>query len=174
MTEQKKTTPAAEKKSATAVEEKIDRVEEKVDDLLEGTKETIAYAEGLVEQARQVLGEGYGKLKTRSVDAYEKASEYLGEARKHLETARERMGELYGRSREMAEEMYEKARDRFEKVSAEVKKGYAKLKAKLQEVDVKEMRDDVVEYIRDNPAKSLLIALAVGFAVGYLVRRREA
>jgi len=172
MTDEKKTA-APGRKSASAVEEKIDQVEEKVDDILEGTKETIAYAESLVDQARQTLGEGYGKLKTRSVEAYEKASEYLGEARKHLEAAREKMGELYGRSREMAEELYEKARDRFEKVSAEVKKGYAKFKAKLQEVDVKEMRDDVVEYIRNNPAKSLLIALAVGFAVGYLVRPRE-
>ncbi len=43
----------------------------------------------------------------------------------------------------------------------------------MQEIDVKEMRDDAVDYIRRNPGKSILIALAVGFAVGYLVRRRE-
>jgi len=55
-----------------------------------------------------------------------------------------------------------------------LKRLYAKVKAKVQEVDVKEMRDDVVEYIRRNPGKAVLIALAVGFAVGFLVRRREA
>ena len=73
----------------------------------------------------------------------------------------------------MAEEAYEKAKANFEKISADVKKGYAKVKAKVQEVDVKEVRDDVVDYIRRNPGKSVLIALGIGFAVGYLVRRRE-
>ena len=83
------------------------------------------------------------------------------------------MGELYGRSREVAEEAYAKAKVQFEKLSVEVKKGYAKVKAKVEEIDVKEMRDDAVDYVRRNPGKSLLIALAVGFAVGYFVRRRE-
>ena len=44
-------------------------------------------------------------------------------------------------------------------ISAEVKKGYAKIKAKVQEIDVKEVRDDVVDYIRRNPGRSVLIAL---------------
>ena len=69
--------------------------------------------------------------------------------------------------------LYEKAKEQLEKLTAEVKKGYAKVKAKVQEVDVKEVRDDVVDYVRRNPGKSILIALGVGFAVGYLVRRRE-
>ena len=75
--------------------------------------------------------------------------------------------------REIAEELYEKAKTQFERLSAEIKKGYAKVKAKIEEIDVKEMRDDVVDYVRRNPGKSILIALAVGFAVGYMVRRRE-
>jgi len=83
------------------------------------------------------------------------------------------MGELYGRSREVAEEAYEKAKEQWDKLSAEVKKGYAKVKSKVQEIDVKEMRDETVDFIRRNPGKSVLIALAVGFTIGYLVRRRE-
>ena len=61
----------------------------------------------------------------------------------------------------------------FDKLYTEAKKGYAKVKAKVQEVDVKEVRDDVVDYIRRNPGKSILIAIGVGFALGFLVRRRE-
>ncbi len=162
-----------EPKKPTKVEEKIDAVEGAVHEVFQGAKESIAAAESSVEKAKEILGEGYGKAKARSAEAFEAAKEYLAEARASLEVAREKMGELYGRSRELAEEAYERAKVQFEKVSAEVKKGYAKVKAKLQEVDVKEVRDDVVEYVRRNPGKSLLMALAAGFVIGYLVRRRE-
>ncbi len=155
------------------VEEKIDQLEGAVNDVLEGAKESIAQAEGSMEKAKEALGEGYGKLRSRSAEAYAKAREYLAEARAALETAREKMGELYGRSREVVEEAYEKAKEQLDKLTVEIKKGYAKVKAKVQEIDVKEVRDDVVGYVRRNPGKSILIALGVGFAVGYLVRRRE-
>ncbi len=160
-------------KKPSGVDEKIDRLEDAVHDVLEGTRESLARAEGSMEKAKEAIGEGYGKVRSRSSEAYGKAKVYLTEARAALETAREKMGELYGRSREVAEEAYEKAKENFEKLSVEVKKGYAKVKAKVQEIDVKEVRDDVVDYVRRNPGKSILIALGVGFAVGYLVRRRE-
>ena len=160
-------------KKAPGVDEKIDQVEGVVHDVLEGAKESIARAEGSMEKAKEAIGEGCGKLRSRSAEAYGKAREYLTDARAALETARERMGELYGRSREVGEEAYKKAKEQFEKLSDEVKKGYAKVKAKVQQVDVKEVRDDIVDYIQRNPGKSILIALGVGFAVGYFVRRRE-
>jgi ElaB/YqjD/DUF883 family membrane-anchored ribosome-binding protein len=162
----------AEKKSSN-IEEKIDRLEDNVHEVLAGTKESLARAEESMEKAKEVLGEGVGKVKTRSAEAYEKAKDYLADARSALDTAREKMGELYGRARELAEEMYEKVKSQYDRLAAEVKKAYAKIKAKVQEIDVKEMRDDAVDYIRRNPGKSILIALAVGFAVGYMVRRRE-
>jgi ElaB/YqjD/DUF883 family membrane-anchored ribosome-binding protein len=162
-----------EEKKASKVEEKIDQLEGAVHDVLEGTQESIARAEGSMEKAKEALGEGYGKMRSRSTEAYEKAKGYLAEARAALETAREKMGELYGRSREIAEEAYAKAKAQFERLSAELKKAYAKVKAKVQEIDVREVRDDVVDYVRRNPGRSVLIAFGVGFAIGYLVRRRE-
>lgn len=162
-----------EEKKSSKVEEKIDQLEGAVHEVLEGTKESIARAEGSMEKAKEVLGEGYGKARSRSAEAYEKAKAYLAEARAALELAREKMGELYGRSREIAEEAYARAKAQFEKLSAEIKKGYAKIKAKVQEIDVREMRDDVVDYVRRNPGKSVMIAFGVGFAIGYVVRRRE-
>ena len=164
----------ADKKESSKVEEKIDQLEGAVHEVLEGAKESIARAEGSMDKAKEALGDGYGKVRTRTSDGYEKAKSYLTEARAYLESAREKMGELYGRSREIAEEAYAKAKVQFERLSAEVKKGYAKIKAKVQEVDLKEVRDDVVDYVKRNPGKSILIAFAVGFAVGYVVRRREA
>ncbi len=160
-------------KKTSGVEEKIDQLEGAVHDVLSEAKESIARAEGSMEKAKEVIGGGYGKVKARSAEAYSKAKVYLTEARAALESAREKMGELYGRSREIVEEAYEKAKVQFDRLYAEVKKGYAKLKAKVQEIDVKEVRDDVVDYIRRNPGKSILIAIGVGFAIGYMVRRRE-
>ncbi|MDD5563411.1 MAG: hypothetical protein PHQ91_06825 [Thermoanaerobaculaceae bacterium] len=161
-------------KTTPDVDQKIDQLEGAVQDVLEGAKESIAQAESSMEKAKEALGEGYGKLRARSTEAYGKAREYLADARAALESAREKMGELYGRSREVIEEAYAKAKEQLDKLTAEIKKGYAKVKAKVQEIDVKEVRDDVVDYVRRNPGKSILIALGVGFAVGYLVRRREA
>jgi ElaB/YqjD/DUF883 family membrane-anchored ribosome-binding protein len=160
-------------KKTSGVEEKIDQVEGAVQGALEEAKESLARAEGSMDKAKEAIAGGYGKLKTRSAEAYAKAKGYLTEARAALESVRETMGQLYGRSREVVEEGYGKAKVQFDKLSAEVKKGYARVKAKAQEVDVKEVRDDVVDYIRRNPGKSILIALGIGFALGYLVRRRE-
>lgn len=160
-------------KKPSGVDEKIDQLEGAVHDVLEGAKESISRAEGSMDKAKEAIGEGYGKLRSRSSETYGKAREYLAEARAALEGAREKMGELYGRSREVAEEAYDKAKENLEKLTVEVKKGYSKVKAKVQEVDVKEVRDDVVDYVKRNPGKSVLIALGVGFAIGYLVRRRE-
>jgi ElaB/YqjD/DUF883 family membrane-anchored ribosome-binding protein len=162
-----------EEKKSSKVEEKIDQLEGAAQETLEGTKESIARAEGAMEKAKAVLGEGYGKAKARSAEAVEKAKGYLADARAALETAREKIGELYGRSREVAEEAYAKAKAQFDKLSAEVKKAYVKVKAKVQEIDVREVRDDVVDYVKRNPGRSVLIAFGVGFAIGYLVRRRE-
>jgi ElaB/YqjD/DUF883 family membrane-anchored ribosome-binding protein len=162
-----------EEKKGSKVEEKIDQLEGAVHEVLEGTKESIARAEDSMEKAKEVLGEGYGKVRSRSAETLEKAKAYLAEARAALETAREKMGELYGRSRELAEEAYAKAKVQFERLTAELKKAYAKVKAKVQEIDVREVRDDVVDYVKRNPGRSILIAFGVGFAIGYVVRRRE-
>jgi ElaB/YqjD/DUF883 family membrane-anchored ribosome-binding protein len=155
---------------SSSVDEKIDRLEENVHTVLEGAKESIARAETSMRKAKEVLGE---EAKTRSAEAYEKAKTYLAEAKRALDSARVKMGELYGRSREVVEELYEKARVQFDRLYAEVRKGYAKIKAKIQEIDFEEIGDEVVNFVRRNPGKAVLIAVAVGFAIGYMVRRRE-
>jgi ElaB/YqjD/DUF883 family membrane-anchored ribosome-binding protein len=50
---------------------------------------------------------------------------------------------------------------------------YDKAKTKVAEVDFKQKGDEVVEYVRTNPGKAILIALAVGFLVGYATRPRD-
>jgi ElaB/YqjD/DUF883 family membrane-anchored ribosome-binding protein len=50
---------------------------------------------------------------------------------------------------------------------------YAKARKKIADVDFKQKGDEVVEYVRTNPGKAVLIALAVGFVVGYATRPRD-
>lgn len=159
----------ADKKGAS-VDEKLDQVAEAAQEGLENTRELIGQAESSMEKARQALGE---RARSRTSEAYEKARVYLAEARAFLERAREKMGVLYGRSREIAEEAYEKAKVQFDRIASEVKRGYAAIKAKVDEIDVREVRDNVVDYIRKNPGKSIMIAAGVGFAIGYMIRPRE-
>ena len=46
-------------------------------------------------------------------------------------------------------------------------------RTKVAEVDFKGKGDEVVEYVRANPGKAVLIALAIGFVVGYATRPRD-
>ncbi|HNX50041.1 MAG TPA: hypothetical protein PLS53_06085 [Thermoanaerobaculaceae bacterium] len=161
-------------RKSPGVDEKIDQLEDMVQDALDSAKEGIARAEESMDKAKEALGDGYGTLRARSAEAYAKAKEYVSDASAALESVREYMGQLYGRSREAIEELYAKAKVQLEKLSEEIKKGYARIKAKVAEIDPKAIRDDVIDYIQRNPGKTILIALAVGFTVGFLVRPREA
>ncbi len=163
-----------ETRKPSKVDEKIDQLEEVVQEALQGAREQIAQAEDSMDKAKETLGDGYGRLKERGVETLTKAKGYLADARAALEAARERMGQLYGRSREAIEELYEKAKVKLEKLTADLRKAWETVKAKVADINFAEIKDDVVSYIQRNPGKSLLIALAVGFAVGYVVRRREA
>lgn len=66
-----------------------------------------------------------------------------------------------------------KFRERVETVAENVKAKASELREKIRETEF----DDVVEnsrrFVRDNPGKSLAIALGVGFLIGLLVRRRS-
>jgi ElaB/YqjD/DUF883 family membrane-anchored ribosome-binding protein len=58
-------------------------------------------------------------------------------------------------------------------LSARARELYGILKEKVAEVNLKEKGEHVLAYIRGNPGKSILIALAVGFVVGYVSRPRD-
>ena len=53
-------------------------------------------------------------------------------------------------------------------VAKGVRKGYRRVRK-----DAAQLSTDVNDYVRENPGKSILIAAAVGFVVGLLVRGRR-
>jgi len=161
--------PDAEK----TVEEAIDTVAAESEAGLSGVKEALAKAQTAMDSASSTMQSAYGKARERSREAAEKARESLADAKKHLAVARERMGELAVTGREKADALYASSKEQYEVLSAKSRDLYGKVRDRVAEVDFKQKGDQVLEYIKDNPGKSVLIALAAGFLVGYVTRPRE-
>jgi ElaB/YqjD/DUF883 family membrane-anchored ribosome-binding protein len=102
-------------------------------------------AESRVEQARAVVSEKIGA-------AREKLSGVSSAAGKKLQEVKEHAGETTQAVRERAAEG--------------LKQGYARVRK-----DLDDLSSDVNAYVKDNPGRSVLIAVAVGFVLGMLIRR---
>lgn len=88
----------------------------------------------------------------------EKISELGASARRTGEKAREF-------AREQGEKAREFAREQYEARAEQVRKGYSQVKETAGE-----WSDDLTDYVRENPGRSLLAAAGVGFVIGLLVR----
>ncbi len=64
-------------------------------------------------------------------------------------------------------------RDRMGEAAEAVKARAQSLKEKIQNTEWDDVQQGVKNYVRDNPGKSLAIALGVGFVLGFLLRRRD-
>lgn len=107
---------------------------------------------------------------------FEKTKEAVNEG---LNAARERFREVAsdarGRAtqigsglREGADRAGEAARERYAQFSENVRDGYHKARK-----DFDGLSENVNEYVRDNPGKSVLTAAAAGFVIGLLMRGRR-
>ncbi len=63
-------------------------------------------------------------------------------------------------------------RETVSQVTDNVKAKASSLRDKIRDTEWDDVVDNVKGYVRDNPGKSVAIALGVGFAVGLLLRRR--
>ena len=109
------------------------------------TDEMQGAAESRVEQARAVVSEKIGAAK-------EKLSGVSSAAGKKLQ-------EVKGQAGEVSQAVREKAAEGL-------KQGYARVRK-----DLDDLSSDVNAYVKDNPGRSVLIAAAVGFVLGMLIRR---
>ena len=161
----------AEKKKS--VDEAIDEVAEETSAGLSGVKDSLAKAQASMESARTAMQDAYGKAKEKGQVAADHAKVYLEDAKRYLNEAREKMGALAARSREQAEVLYANSREQYEALAAKAKDLYGQARKRISELDFKQKGDEVVEYVRSNPGKAILIALALGFVVGYATRPRD-
>jgi ElaB/YqjD/DUF883 family membrane-anchored ribosome-binding protein len=66
-----------------------------------------------------------------------------------------------------------RVKEKVGEVAENVKVRATQLKDKLSETEWSDVMQGVNGYVRDNPGKSIGIALGVGFALGLLLRRRD-
>lgn len=156
-----------------SVDEAIEEVAAEHETGMQGFKEALEKAHDAMERARETMKDAYGAARDRAHLAAEKSREYLADAKRHLGEASDAMGQLASKTRDQAEVLYKKAKEQYESLSARSRELYDKIKKKVAEMDLKDKGDQVLDYIRHNPGKSVLIALAVGFVVGYATRPRD-
>jgi len=162
----------AEKK--VSVDEAIDEVAAEVgDSALEGVQEALDKAQESMDSVRAVLAEAEGQPREKSLRAAERARVLLEDTKRHLMQAREAISRLAARTREQAEALYARVKEQYEVLAARTRALYSSLKERVAQLDLKGKSEDALEYIRGNPGKSILIALAVGFVIGYATRPRE-
>ena len=79
-----------------------------------------------------------------------------------IDTARDAMGDRVG-----------KVKGKVSEVADSVKAKAAAVRDKIRETEWDDVMNNATGYVRDNPGKSIGIALGVGFALGVLLRRRS-
>ena len=87
------------------------------------------------------------------------------QAKSRLEDAKERVSKASRTVREEAEHASEFAKERYGSATDTLREGYDRARK-----DMDKLSEDVTTYVRDNPGRSILIAGAVGFFVGFLIR----
>lgn len=162
----------AEKK--VSVDEAIDEVAAASgDSAMESVQEALDKAQESMDSVRAVLAEAEGQPREKSLRAAERARQLLEDTKRHLTQAREAISRLAARTREQAEALYARLKEQYEALAARTRELYQSFRERVAQLDLKGKSDDVLEYIRGNPGKSILMALAVGFVIGYVTRPRE-
>ena len=70
------------------------------------------------------------------------------------------------------ESLGSRVKERAGQVADTVKQQAANVREKIRQTNWDDVMNNVTGYVRDNPGKSVGIALGVGFALGVLLRRR--
>jgi ElaB/YqjD/DUF883 family membrane-anchored ribosome-binding protein len=76
-------------------------------------------------------------------------------------------------TREAAASGAGRVRERVSEVAGNVKARANALRDKIADTEWEDVKSNVAGYVRDNPGRSIALALGVGFAVGLLLRRRD-
>ncbi len=66
-----------------------------------------------------------------------------------------------------------RVKERMGEVAEGVKSRASALRDKIRETEWNEVTDKVTDYVKENPGKSIAIAVGVGFVLGFLLRRRS-
>ncbi len=126
----------------------------------------------MVEKSKTEAGTTAKTSKDALEKAREKFSEVAEKARQGGSQVREVTKEKAARVSEVAKEKAtqagEAAKEKYGVAVDNLKHGYDRVHK-----DMGKLTEDVNEYVRDNPGRSILIAAGIGFVVGTLLRGRR-
>ncbi len=108
------------------------------------------------------------KAKETVEAARERVAEIAGEASERLDEMKRQAERVSERVRRGAERATKVARDRYETTVQGLRHGYDKARK-----DFSHLSGEVNAYVRDNPGKSIAIAVGVGFLIGLLLGGRR-
>lgn len=91
-----------------------------------------------------------------------------GRTGKIVDGVQDRFREASEDVRHGAERASEEIRRGYERASQAAREGYGRV-----EKDLQSLSRDVNAYVRDNPGKSVVLAAAAGFLLGFLMRSEE-
>lgn len=111
-------------------------------------------AEESIEHARTAVSETVGAAKERLQGVTEGVGTKIKDVSDDLSKQATRASEF--------------ARDRYGVAVDNLRQGYATARK-----DLDRLSQDVTAYVRDNPGRSVLVAAAAGFLIGFLVRTRR-
>jgi ElaB/YqjD/DUF883 family membrane-anchored ribosome-binding protein len=156
-----------------SVDEAIDKMAADSDSAMASVQEALAKAQESMDGAKAAIHDAVGQPPERSLKAADRARAFLDDAKRYLGQARDAIGRLAARAREQAEALYHSLKEQYEALVARTREVYERFKEKVAELDLKGKSEQVLDYIRGNPGKSILMALAVGFVIGYVTRPRD-
>lgn len=105
------------------------------------------------------------EVEAKASEAARGGRERLSEVARNVEQRYQRVAEEMRREAEKASKA---AKEKMETAVSGLRDGYGKVRQ-----DVGHLGDEVTEYVRENPGKSILIAAFVGFLIGLLFRRSD-
>jgi ElaB/YqjD/DUF883 family membrane-anchored ribosome-binding protein len=102
-------------------------------------------------------------VQEKVAEATQAGRERLNEVARGVEQRYQRVAEEMRREAEKASQA---AKQKVENAMGQLRQGYGKVSKNVGNVS-----EDVADFVRDNPGKSLAIAAVVGFLLGLLFRR---
>jgi ElaB/YqjD/DUF883 family membrane-anchored ribosome-binding protein len=100
---------------------------------------------------------------------FDDAKDKLQETREKIEKRARVVGEkLSSEVKREAAKASAVAKEKYAEAVDQVRAGYSRVSR-----DVGNLSDDVGDYVRDNPARAVLVAAGVGFLIGLLLGRRR-
>jgi ElaB/YqjD/DUF883 family membrane-anchored ribosome-binding protein len=148
------------------IKENIESGRDSFDAALAGAREAL-------DKAQSSMDKAYDATKSTGRAVSRKIGDSLEDAGRYLTDAKATLSNLAAEGRSQAEALYDSTVQQYEELSDRARELFGAAKETVADLEIRQRRDDVIEFLQKNPGKSVLIALGVGFLAGFIARNRS-